>query len=188
MPAGVDVTVPVPAPLVETLKVLPGGRFEKFAPTVFALSTVIRQLAAVPEQSPDQPVNIESVLGVAERTTVLPEAKSVAQVAPQLIPAGVDEITPVPSPVLLVVTLKTGPDAQCHPFMRSASVGTGKKAQSEGRARVREWLGHKGATPFCRFFRRGSETEGQLYCVTSQNKRIDVPVVRSFGFRSSWEA
>ena len=71
----------------------------------------------------------------------------------------------------------------------SASFRAAKKAQREGRVRVREWLGHTAARPpFFSVFGRTSETESQLYYVTSQNKWIDVPVVRSFGFRSSWKA
>ena len=55
--------------------------------------------------------------------------------------------------------------------------------------RVREWLGHKAAPPFFfSVFGRRSEPESKLYYVTSQHKWIDVPVVRSFGFRSSWKA
>ena len=57
----------------------------------------------VPVQSPLQPVNTEPASGVAVNATEVPSAKSAAQVAPQVIPAGALVTVPVPVPALVTV-------------------------------------------------------------------------------------
>ena len=56
----------------------------------------------VPEQAPDQPVNLESKAGVAVKVTTVPDPKELIQVSPQLIPAG--ELVTVPEPVPSLLT------------------------------------------------------------------------------------
>jgi hypothetical protein len=58
----------------------------------------------VPVQAPPQPLNVEPMLAVAFKVTLVPLLKLAPQVEPQLMPAGL-EIT-VPLPVPLLVTLR----------------------------------------------------------------------------------
>jgi hypothetical protein len=99
MPAGLEVTVPVPL----TLTVNPGA--PKFAVTVPAALMATLQDGAAP-QGADQPRNDEPAAGVAVSVTVLPYAKLALQVAPQLMPAGTD--VTVPAPVGLETTVRVG--------------------------------------------------------------------------------
>jgi len=110
-PAGLLLTVPWPVPdldrvsgLCVMLKVAPTAR-EDCMPTV--------QLAE-PVQAPDQPMNVESLAGVAVSVTVVVSGKVAVQVLPQLMPSGALVTDPVPEPILvtvrvwLVVTASTG--------------------------------------------------------------------------------
>jgi hypothetical protein len=54
----------------------------------------------LPEQSPDQPTKVESTTGAAVRVTAASETYEAEQVLPQLMPAGLLVIVPVPTPVL----------------------------------------------------------------------------------------
>jgi hypothetical protein len=56
----------------------------------------------VPEHpAPDHPVKVEVPSGVAVSTTVVPESYVAVQLAPQLIPAGVEATAPPPVPARL---------------------------------------------------------------------------------------
>src|SRR5436309_1034054 len=80
------------------------GRFVKSAVTVVSAVTLIVH-AAVPEQPPPvQPVNVEPPAGVAVSMIVSPLATISEQVAPQLIPIGIDSTVPVPAPDLATVS------------------------------------------------------------------------------------
>ena len=68
-PAGLDTTVPEPAPDFDTLNV--SGSPVKVAITAFALSSV-RSHSPVPEQAPDQPEKKEPEAGVAVSVTGVP--------------------------------------------------------------------------------------------------------------------
>ena len=54
---------------------------------------------------PLQPVNVEPEFGVAAKVTIVPSWKLPLQVAPQLIPAGVDVTVPEPVPTGETVTV-----------------------------------------------------------------------------------
>lgn len=56
-----------------------------------------------PEQSPDQPVNVDPAAGAAVSVTSVPSAKLFEHVAPQLIPLGLDVTVPVPVPAFVTV-------------------------------------------------------------------------------------
>jgi hypothetical protein len=56
----------------------------------------------VPVQAPDQPTNVEPVLGVAVNITGVPLAKLALHVVPQLMPEGL--LVTVPGPVLCTVS------------------------------------------------------------------------------------
>ena len=96
MPAGHDVTLPVPGPDVAIVSKY--DRMSKRAVTYLAwfMSTV--QVVAEPVQAPDQRVNFEPCAGSAVSCTDVFEANDAVHAQPQLIPAG-DEVTlPWPEP------------------------------------------------------------------------------------------
>jgi hypothetical protein len=53
---------------------------------------------------PDQPANVEPELGVAVSVTAVPLAKLALQVEPQVMPAGLLLIDPVPVPAVATVS------------------------------------------------------------------------------------
>src|SRR2546425_9270469 len=104
MPAGLLVTVPAPAPALETVSTRAGV---KVAVTVVAAESVTVQ-APVPEQPPLQPVKVEPAAGTAVSVTAVPFVKLAEQVAPQVIPAGLLVTVPVPAPAGGTVKAKVG--------------------------------------------------------------------------------
>src|SRR3989442_13289162 len=106
MPAGLLVTVPAPVPALETVSVKVCR--VKVAATVVAAESVTVQ-APVPEQPPPlQPLKVEPAAGAAVSVTAVPLAKLAAQVAPQVIPAGLLVTAPVPVPPFETVSAKVG--------------------------------------------------------------------------------
>jgi hypothetical protein len=104
MPAGALVTVPDPGPVLLTDRVSAGAKL-----AVAALSVLIVTVQGpVPEQAPDQPVNVALLAGVAVRTICELSPNAAEQVAPQLIPPGELVTVPVPAPVLLTVKVCEG--------------------------------------------------------------------------------
>jgi hypothetical protein len=73
--------------------------------TLRLLFSVSVQFACTPEQAPDQPAKLLPALGVAVRVTVVPLVKLALQLAPQLMPAGLELTVPVPEPVLLTLSV-----------------------------------------------------------------------------------
>src|SRR5207248_2974614 len=63
------------------------------------------QVVAVPAQAPLQPANVEPCAGVTLKTTLAPSSNCAVQLAPQSIPAGLDEMRPAPAPDGVTVTL-----------------------------------------------------------------------------------
>jgi hypothetical protein len=105
IPDGVLVTVPVPAPLLATVRVKGPGFAVKFALTDFAASMVTLH-APVPLQAPPQPANVELEPGAAVKLTTVPLAKSAEQLEPQAIPGGELATVPVPVPLFVSVRVK----------------------------------------------------------------------------------
>src|ERR1041385_5439082 len=105
IPAGELVTVPVPVPLLATVRVKGPGFAVKVALTDFAASMVTLH-APVPLQAPPQPANVEPESGAAVKLTTVPLAKLAEHVVPQEIPAGELATVPVPVPVLATVRVK----------------------------------------------------------------------------------
>lgn len=99
MPAGVELTVPVP--LLLTVSVCFGA---KTAFTVFAALSVTEQVRAAPVQAPVQPMKAELEAGVAVRVTTALPANWAEQVDPQAMPAGDDTTVPEPDRVTVSVT------------------------------------------------------------------------------------
>jgi hypothetical protein len=105
VPEGVLVTVPVPSPLLDTVRVKGPAFVLKFAPTDFAASMVTLQ-APVPVQAPLQPANVEPESGVAVKFTTEPLSKLAEHVVPQEIPDGELATVPVPVPLFVTVSVK----------------------------------------------------------------------------------
>src|SRR4029079_3915424 len=78
----------------------------KTALTARAFITVTVHVAPDTVSHPVQPLTTESAPGVAVSLTVVLVTKSLAQAAPQLMPAGLDATVPLPVPVLLTVRVK----------------------------------------------------------------------------------
>ena len=96
MPAGLEVTEPVPDPLLLTSSV---SVFKvKVAVTEWAASIVTMQVPVPEQPAPVQPVKSAPTSGVAVRVTTVPNAKSFVHVDPQSIPAGLEVTEPVPVP------------------------------------------------------------------------------------------
>jgi len=100
IPAGDEVTVPPPVPVLAML--MPFWTTSKLAVADFAASTVTVQVA-VPLHAPDQPVKIDVPSAAGVRVTREPVVKLAEQVAPQAIPMGEDVMVPPPAPVLPAV-------------------------------------------------------------------------------------
>jgi hypothetical protein len=104
IPAGLLVTVPVPAPglLTESVKVC-----LKVAVTVVVAALSVTAQVPVPEQPPPlQPVKVEPAVGAAVRVMAVPLPNAAEHVAPHVIPAGLLVTVPVPSPALLTVSVE----------------------------------------------------------------------------------
>jgi hypothetical protein len=104
MPAGAEVTEPLPVPAVATVSV---NVAVKIAVTDCAVVIVTVHGPAALVHAPLQPLKIEPTLGVAVSVTSVPVAYAAVQAAPQLMPAGVDVTTPLPPP--LFDTVSVGP-------------------------------------------------------------------------------
>jgi len=94
IPAGLELTVPAPFPALVSVSVL---SLSNLAVAVWSAPIVSVQ-GPVPEQAPDQPAKDDPAEGVAVSVTAVPCVKACAQVKPQLIPAGLELIVPLPLP------------------------------------------------------------------------------------------
>lgn len=103
IPAGDDVTVPLPLPVLATPneKVL-----VKVAVTDLPAFMVTVQVTPLALSHPAHAVKIESAAGVAVRVTTVPVTKAPEQVTPQSIPAGEEVTVPAPLPDLFAVKTK----------------------------------------------------------------------------------
>jgi hypothetical protein len=72
------------------------------------LALMVRVQLPLPEQSPDQPANLERAEATAVSVTAVPCLKAWAQVEPQLIPAGLELTVPVPLPPFVSVSVLSG--------------------------------------------------------------------------------
>jgi hypothetical protein len=97
MPGTLLVIVPEPVPVLLTVSVYEVVVTLNVAVTVRA-ALIVTVHIPVPLQSPDQPVNVDPLLGVAVSVTEAPEVKLAEHVPPQLIPLGLVTV-PVPVPL-----------------------------------------------------------------------------------------
>ena len=107
IPAGELVTVPLPLPVILTVRVAAAWRSKVAVTVVAALRVTVQE--PVPEQPPPlQPVKLEPAAGATVRVTAVLLGKLAEQVAPQVIPAGELVTVPLPVPALLTVRLTVG--------------------------------------------------------------------------------
>ena len=102
----VPVMLPVPVPVLETVRVYLGITLSKVAVHVLAWSIVTMTAALVPVQAPLQPVKEEPVVAVAVRVTGVLATTFSVQSLPQVMPVPV--ILPAPVPVLETVRVYLG--------------------------------------------------------------------------------
>jgi len=106
IPAGLEVTVPLPVPVLLTVSGKLWLCASNVAVTVVA-ALMVTTHAPVPEHpAPLQPVKVDPPPGAAVRVTTVPLLYEAEQVAPQLIPAGLDVTVPLPVPPLLMARMK----------------------------------------------------------------------------------
>jgi hypothetical protein len=98
MPAVVPVLFELPSNVYQMV-----GAGLNVAVTDTAPFTGTIQVLVPLQPPPDQPANIDPLEGVAVRVTWMPEVKLASQVAPQLIPVGLEVTVPVPLPVFVTV-------------------------------------------------------------------------------------
>ena len=132
IPAGLDVTVPLPMPVLVTVRMKRLSM--KMALTDRRFVTVTVHVVPDTESHPVQPLKSESAPGAAVSVTVVLITKSLAHAVPQLMPAGLDVTVPLPVPVLVavrvkrwsvkmaltdrafaIVTVHVAPDTESHP-------------------------------------------------------------------------
>jgi hypothetical protein len=87
IPAGLELTVPEPVPDLPTVRVFALGATEMRVKTAVAewFWSIVSLHAAVPEQSPVQPVKVEPPAAVAANVTWVPFGKSREQVEKQSV-------------------------------------------------------------------------------------------------------
>jgi len=100
IPAGLDVTLPLPVPSFATVRV---GAGVNVAVTDLAASRVTWQVLAVPEQAPLHPVKADPTAAMAVRVTTVPGAKLAVHDVPQSIPSGLLVTLPLPDPAFVTV-------------------------------------------------------------------------------------
>src|SRR2546427_401730 len=104
MPAGLLLTVPLPLPVLVTVRVY---SWVKLALKACA-ALIVKTHAPVPlHPAPLQPVNTEPLAGAAVKVTDVPLANEALHVAPQSMPAGLLVSVPLPLPVFVTVRAYT---------------------------------------------------------------------------------
>lgn len=103
IPAGVLVTVPLPAPDKATVNAMVPMPPLKVAVT-FSAALSVRLQVLMPEQPPLHPPKEKLLLGVAVSVSCAPGAKVALHVPGQLIPAGLLVTDPVPLPASATVS------------------------------------------------------------------------------------
>ena len=108
MPPGELLTVPLPDPMLVTVRDTVLGGVVNVAETVCGAFITTTQ-EPIPIQAPDQPVNVEPAVPLAVRVTELSFAKSALHAGPQLIPGG--SLVTRPSPVFVTDSSRGGDGA-----------------------------------------------------------------------------
>src|SRR5438132_13901779 len=100
MPAGMAVTLPLlePSRVTERVNWITPAETPKRANTVVLAVRVMVHVPVPVQPPPVHPSKVEPLAGVAVRVTCVPLSKEAEQVAPQLIPAGLEVTVPLPVP------------------------------------------------------------------------------------------
>ena len=106
IPAGADVTLPVPTPASAAVSVYVTRSNRAVAATALVPAGTL-QVVDVPVHAPDQPANWEFAAGAAVSVIGAVAVSDALHALPQLMPAGEDVTVPVPVPVLDTVTART---------------------------------------------------------------------------------
>jgi len=104
MPAGTLVTVPLPAPALDTVSAKDDCM--KVAVTEVAALIVTVQVPVPVHPAPLQPVNVEPAAAAAVNVTTVPLVNDAEQVVPQEMPAGLLVTVPLPAPALETVSVE----------------------------------------------------------------------------------
>ncbi len=102
IPAGLDVTVPVP-PLVEPFVTVSVYWLRVNAALTVAAADIVTVHEPVPEQAPDHPAKFDPDAALALSETTVVGGNDAVHVVPQLMPAGVDVTNPDPDPDFVTV-------------------------------------------------------------------------------------
>ena len=97
-PPPLQVTVPTPVPANVIPRLGLAEEVLKVAVIVWFVVTVTAQVALAVAQAPPQSAKVLFGAGTAVKVTTVPEDTVRVQVAPQLIPAGLEVMVPVPAP------------------------------------------------------------------------------------------
>jgi len=104
IPAGELVTVPVPAPALDTVSAK--DVCMNAAVTEVAAFIVTAQVPVPVQPPPLQPVKVEPAAGAAVKVTTVPIVKEFEHVAPHEIPVGLLVTVPLPAPALDTVSVE----------------------------------------------------------------------------------
>jgi hypothetical protein len=103
IPAGFDVTVPLPVPAFATVSV--NCCSVNVAATDTAASIVTMHVPVPVQPPPLHPLNTESDAGAAVNVTIVCALYVAVQLAPHEIPAGLDVTVPLPVPAFATVSM-----------------------------------------------------------------------------------
>src|SRR5690606_14146428 len=106
MPAGLEITLPMPVPWRITCRVW--GWPVKVAMT-WRSSVMDTVQLPMPLQAPPQPLKVEPVDAMALSVTLPPSGKLSVQSPPQFTPVGDDDTRPDPVPLRATVSVRAGP-------------------------------------------------------------------------------
>ena len=150
MPLGLLVTVPVPLPVPDLLTV---NWFVGIALNVAdTLALPVTVQAPLPEQAPPQLTNDEPAAAAAFKATDVPVSNWFEQVAPQLMPAGVEVTVPFPVPCLVTAMVIVGEGGAGALFV-SAGVGPLSPQPVKPRTEIQQRITAQEIVPFPRLMK-----------------------------------
>ena len=91
------------------------GIAAKVAVHVKLVASITVTAGDTPAQPPDQPANVDAIVGLAVSVTEVFWVKLAAQVAPQLSPAGAEVTAPAPVPAFDITSDTSPADANVRP-------------------------------------------------------------------------
>jgi hypothetical protein len=107
MPAGAEITVPVPVPLFVTVRVPPRSNLASQVISALSLTWAVGLEPAL-EHAPPQLVKIDPEAAVAVSATGGFGEKGAVQVEPHIIPVGTEVSVPLPVPLFVIIRTDAG--------------------------------------------------------------------------------